>query len=72
MLDAFARVSQGLIGATSVAEATFNGLSGSEQMIIASAALTLVVKFFILPVVGASMRSGASDTVKKSKSKKKG
>lgn len=66
MVEAFGKVQMALTGALTVAQSLFDGIPGSVQMIISAIALTMVVKFFILPIVGQqAIFGGASDQVKK-------
>lgn len=66
MTEAFAKVTQGLVGALGVAQSLFDGMPGVAQMIISATAMTMVVKFFILPIIGPSaVLGGASDQVKR-------
>lgn len=66
MVEAFGKVQMALTGALTVAQSLFDGIPGSVQMIISATALAMVVKFFILPIVGPqAVFGGASDQVKK-------
>lgn len=64
MSEAFARVAQALGGALVIAERLFDSIPGSYQMIVSAGAMLLVVKYFVLPIVGVgSILGGASDQV---------
>lgn len=68
MVEAFGKVQSALTGALIVAQSLFEGIPGSVQMIISATALSMVVKYFIVPIVGvSSVLGGASDQVKVSK-----
>ena len=45
----------------------FDSIPGSVAVYFASIVVVLAVRFFLLPVVGAGVRSGASDKVRKAK-----
>lgn len=68
MAEAFARVGQALVGVLAMAQRLFDSIPGSYQMIVSAGSILLVVKYFILPIVGlGSVLSGASDQVIESK-----